>query len=654
MAASSSVPQTLRGVSKFSNVNLWNSRIREAVNTNSAQKAILLFHRMKLSGLEPNNLTFPFVAKACAKLSNLRCSQIIHTHIAKSPFRLDIFVQTTMVDMYVKCDRWDYAYKVFDRMPKRDVAAWNAMIVGFARLGFLDRVLSLFYDMRFVGIQPDSVTIVGVSQAVLGLKNLNLVRGVHSLGIQIGVDGDVSVANTLIAVYAKCGDLESAEMVLNGIEVKSIVSWNAIIAGHANFKRFRDAFDLYRRMLLDGLRPDVSTTVSLLSSCVQLEALLHGRLMHSHGIQLGCDLDISVINTLISMYSKCHDVSSARFLFDGMFSRSCVSWTAMISGYAEKGDMDEAMALFYSMERAGEKPDLVTVLSLVSGCGQTATLELGRWIDSYANSKGFKENVMVCNAMMDMYSKCGSLHDARKLFHAMPERTVISWTTMIAGCALNGELNEALNLFYRMIELDLKPNHITFLSVLQACTHAGFLEKGWGIFNMMTRVYNINPGLDHYSCVVDLLGRRGKLKEALEFVQNMPIQPDAGIWGALLSACKIHRNVDIGKYAAHCLFELEPHVAAPYVEMANLYASAGRWDGVSTVRSLMKCNKVRKSPGQSLIHVNGKNHTFTVEDRCHPEGMLIYELLDDLTLQAKDQGCLLHGEEIPEICFYHV
>ncbi|KAE8664128.1 Pentatricopeptide repeat-containing protein [Hibiscus syriacus] len=573
---------------------------------------------MKQQGLEANNLTFPFVAKACAKLSDLNYSRSVHTQILKSIFGNDVFVQTAMVDMYGKCGEVDYAYKVFDRMPERDVAAWNAMLIGFAQLGSLDEVFSLLDGMRFAGIHPDSVTVVGLRIGVLSAKSLELVKGIHAFGIQTGVAADVTVSNTWISVYAKCGDLASSRKGFDEIGVKTVISWNSMIAGYANFEKFVDAFYLYRRMLVDGIKPDASSIVSLISSCVRLETLFRGMLIHSHAIKLGCDLNISLTNTLISM--------------------TFVSWTVMISGYAAKGNMDEAMSLFFSMEKADETPDLVTILSLLSGCGQTGSLELGKWIDDYVESKGFKDDVMVCNALIDMYSKCGRICEAREVFHAMPEKTIVSWTTMISGCAMNGQSEEALDLYDRMRGLGFKPNHITFLVVLQACTHAGFLDKDREFFNMMTAVYDINPGLDRYSCMVDLLGRKGKLIEAMGFVLNMPIKPDAAISSALLSACKVHQNIEIGKYVASRLFEMEPREAAPYVEMANIYASVGKWDRVAMIRLLMKQNKVSKSPGESLIQISGRTHRFTVEDRSKPEGELIITLLDSLALQLKDGG----------------
>ncbi|XP_010261135.1 PREDICTED: pentatricopeptide repeat-containing protein At4g19191, mitochondrial [Nelumbo nucifera] len=619
------------------NVALWNSSIRLSVNEGCSHKALFLFRQMKQLGLEPDKLTFPLIAKACGKLSNLLYCQIIHTHVVKLPLWSDKFVQTAMADMYIKCGRLEFANILFERMPEKDVTSWNAMIMGFSQSS-IERVLDLFREMKLAGFKPDSVTLIGLIQSSSNMKNLNMARAMHCSGIQVGVADDVSVANTLISAYAKCHDLSSARVVFDAtpMAVRTVVSWNSMIAGYSHLERTFEAISIYKSMCQYGVRPDVSTIVSLLSSCAHPEVLLQGKLIHSHGVHTGCSLDISVINTLISMYSKCGDIISARNLFNRMSERTCVSWTAMISGYAEKGDLDEAMNLFHAMESAGESPDLVTMVALLSACGQTGALELGRWINKYSISKGLMQNVMVYNALIDMYVKCGSTKSAREIFDMMPERTTVSWTTMIAGYALNGESKEALSVFSQMVESGFRPNHLTFLAILQACTHAGFLEKGWEHFTLMTEVYKISPRLEHYACMADLLGRMGKLKEALEFIHNMPVKPDAGVWGALLGACKIHRDLETAEYVANHLFELEPHAAVSYVAMANIYAAEERWDGVVKIRAMMKCNRVKKSAGCSLVQVNGKIHTFTVEDRCHPEDLLIYEVLDGLALQLRE------------------
>lgn len=623
----------------LSSVSAWNVQIREAVNRNDPTESLLLFREMKRQGFEPNNLTFPFVAKACAKLSDIAYSKMVHAHVLKSTFWSDLFVGTATVDMFVKCNRLDYACKVFDVMPERDATTWNAMLSGFCQPGDTDKTFSLFREMRLAEIVPDSVTVMTLIQSAAFEKSLKLLKAVHAFGVRLGVDVQVTVANTWVSSYAKCNDLESAKLVFEGIDRsdRTVVSWNSMFKAYAVFGEAFDSFGLYRLMLFEEFKPDLSTFINLAASCQSPETVIQGRLIHSHAIRIGADQDTEVVNTFVSMYSKSGDVSSARLLFDVMSSRTCVSWTVMISGYTEKGDMDEALSLFHAMDKTRVSPDLVTLLSLILGCGRFGSLEIGRWLNARADTYGYKrDNVIICNALIDMYSKCGSIAEARDIFDNMSEKTVVTWTTMIAGYALNGVFHESLELFNKMIDSDYKPNHITFLAVLQACAHSGSLEKGWECFLTMKEVYNINPGLEHYSCMVDLLGRKGKLEEALELIRNMSYKPDAGIWGALLSACKIHRNVKVAEQAGECLFNLEPETAASYVEMANIYAAAGMWDGLARIRSMMKFRNVKKYPGESVIQVDGKSHTFTVGERDHAEHETIYFVLDCLSMFARD------------------
>ncbi|KZV25972.1 pentatricopeptide repeat-containing protein mitochondrial [Dorcoceras hygrometricum] len=590
------------------------------------------------SSAQPNHLTFPLIAKACAKLYNLAFSRIIHAHVAKTPYSVDIYVQTAFVDMYVKCNDLECAYTLFDEMSDRDVASWNAVIMGFAQVGSIDRVSSLFNRMRTEDSIPDAVTIMGLTQVVSGNKDRKLLSAVHCFGVKSGFEDDISVANTWISGYAKCGDLCSAEMVFHGLNLDSLttVSWNAMLSGCSYVEDCMKSIGIYKRMLNIGHRPDLSTIINLLSSFSQPEWLCHGTLIHAHGFKIGCYEDVSLLNTLVSMYCKCGDIDSARCIFDNMKEKSRVTWTAMIGGYSKKADLDEALSLFRAMEIAGEEPDVVTVVHLTSVCAKVGALEVGKWIDDFTASNGFKGNVMVCNALLDMYAKCGSIQDAEELFLAMEEKTIVSWTTMIAGYGLNGKFQESLYLVDQMLKLGLEPNDATFLAVLQAFTHAGFLEEGWVFFEKMTKVYGLTPGLDHYACMADLIGRQGKIEEALKFIFQMPTKPDAGVWGALLWACKIHRNLKIAEYAARRLFELEPGAAAPYVEMANIYASAKEWDGFAAIRREMKSKQVIKSPGQSVIQMYGKFYSFTVEDRYHRDRYRIFEALDSLVLQLKD------------------
>ncbi|KAJ0987386.1 hypothetical protein J5N97_005742 [Dioscorea zingiberensis] len=592
------------------------------------------------SGAPPDRLTFPFVLKACARLSDVPTSQTIHTRVFKAGLFSDVFVATALMDVYIKHGLAGDAEKLFDRMTERDVAAWNVMIAGLFESGSIDRVFSHFRRMRLDGIMPDSLTIINLTRLGAWKRSLCLAKVFHCLGIHIGVGDDVSVLNTWVAAYAKCEDLNSAESVFSEIsmEARSIVSWNSMMAGYAYLGRSEQVVRLFRLMSQKGVRPDLSTIISLLSAFNQAEVLFEGMIVHGLVFKAGFELDVSVINTLISLYSKCGDVEAARYCFDNMSERTHVSWTALIHGYARRGDIEETMSLFSAMEAAGEKPDAVTVVAVLSACSQTGSLKLGRLMNGYAIANGFGENVVVLNALIDMYAKCGCIGEARRLFNSMTDKTVVSWTTMISGHALNGDVEEALDVFSQMVESNLKPNHVTFLSVLQACTHGGFLDRGWSYFKMMTRVYQIKPRLEHHACMVDLLGRRGRVKEALEFILSMPFKPDAGVWGALLGACIIHKETDVGEYAANRLFELDPQAAVSYVSIANIYASKKRWEGVAKIRAMMKLKGAKKFPGKSIVQIDGKGHSFTVEDRNHADGLQIYEVLDGLALQLKEQG----------------
>ena len=529
---------------------------------------------------------------------------------------------------------------MFEEMPERDVTTWNAMILGFSETGFLDKVLVLFRRMRLAEIIPDSLTIISLTQASESGKELVFVRVFHCLGIRIGVSGDVSVSNTWVSAYAKCGDLRSAKLVFGEIPngLRSVVSWNSMISGCAYLGKFDEVSDYLQLMNQNCVQPDLGTVLSLLSLFGQAESLVEGMMIHSFAIKAGFSSDVAFVNTLISLYSKCGEIEAAQYCFDSLSKRTCVTWTALISGYAKVGEINRAFALFHGMEASGEKPDAVTVVAILSVCSQTGNLELGQSMNQYTISNGLEGNVVVCNALIDMYAKCGSMADASRLFYKMHNRTIVSWTAMIMGYAMNGQFREALDLFSEMLGLGIEPNHVTFLGVLQACTHGGFLKKGWYYFDMMKKAYQIVPRLEHYACMVDLFGRWGKLRDALEFVESMHVEPDAGVWGALLGACITHRETEIGEYAASRLFELEPNAAVSYIGIANIYAARERWEGVAKIRAMMKREGVSKLPGQSIVQLNGRGHAFTVEDRSHPEGLLIYEMLDGLTLHLKEKG----------------
>eukprot|EP01018_Ginkgo_biloba_P009907 Gb_21316 [translate_table: standard] len=458
--------------------------------------------------------------------------------------------------------------------------------------------------------------------------------------------------------------------------------------------RLKEALNILQTMDQRGVRADSNIYVSLLTACINKKALAEGKLVHTHIRDTGFQPDISVSTKLVSMYAKCGNLVDARRVLDQMPKRNVVSWTAMIAAYAKHGRGDEALKLYHEMQRTGNQPDQYTFASVLPACSNLATLKevhedivrakvqsnvfVGSGlVDMYAkcgmiedarqpNSvtfagvlpacanlaalehgkevhediirSGYQSDVFVGSALIDMYTKCGNIENARKLFDTMHEKNVVLWNSMIIGYGMHGFGKEALQLFERMQPSGTKPDHVTFVGVLSACCHAGLVDDGWQYFNSMSRDYHIAPGGEHYCCMVDLLGRAGSLDEAHEFINKMPIKPDAAVWGSLLGSCRIHNNIELGERVAECLFELDSTNSAHYVLMSNIYAAAGRWDDMEKVRKLMKGRRLKKTPGRSWIEVNKKVYAFLVGDRSHPQTPEIYAKLERLSGQMKEEG----------------
>ncbi|XP_011624820.1 pentatricopeptide repeat-containing protein At4g19191, mitochondrial [Amborella trichopoda] len=618
-------------------ISSWNSMIRTSAMDSNGKEALLIFRQMKRTNVEPDNLTFPVVAKACGLLCNLYNGLLIHAHVLKSRFSSDIFVQTALVDMYVKCHDLHSARLLFDRMTERDTVSWNSIIGAYSKLGGLAEAFLLFQQLQLDAYcKPDSITIVSLLQSCTMDGNLQAGKCVHCMGIKAGTVLPMPAFNTLISMYARCNDIESAELLFNGMpeNVRDVVTWNSMISGFCELGKFLEALMVFRQMGMAGMYPDLSTMLSLLCICSGLGLLPLGKAIHGFGLKSSLDSNISACNSLIAMYSKCKDIGSARFLFDNLPKRTVVSWGAIISGYAQNGLSSEALDLFRAMER----PDEVAVVAALSACGNLGALEIGREINKYIDSSGFCSNTIVCNALLDMYAKCGDMVDAHRLFEKIPKTNVISWTTLISGYANNGACDEALRVFFDVLKSGLRPNHISFLAVLSACTHAGRLEKALELFGFMAMEHRIAPKLEHYACVTDLLGRKGLLRQALDLIEKMPMEPDVGIWGALLGACQVHGDIELGEYVAERLFKLDPSSAVSYVVLANIYAAGRQWGDVAKVRAMMKSRGAKKVAGQSFVELAGKVHSFAAEDRCHPEGVEIYKAVNSLTLQLKDAG----------------
>eukprot|EP01018_Ginkgo_biloba_P030288 Gb_21435 [translate_table: standard] len=620
------------------NIFLWNAMIRACATNGFYEETLELYHQMQRSGIEPDNFTFPLVLKACAGLSALEDGKEIHYHIVRCGLESDVSVGNSLVAMYVRCGSIDAARQVFNKISERNVISWNAMITGYVQIGYANEGLKLFHQMQLVDVIPNSVTMMSVLPACGLSAALQQGKWIHAYIVRHGFESDIYVGTALIDMYAKCGCIDIARQMFDKISKRDVVSWNAMIAGYVQNGYANEALMLFHQMQLAKVTPNSVTMVSVLPAYARLSDLHQGKLIHDYIIKSGFESDVSVVTSLVAMYAKCGSIGIAQELFDKMPTRDVVSWNAMIMGCAQNGHADKAITLFCHMQVADVTPNLVTMVSVLPACAQLAALQHGKQIHAHITRDGCESDVSVENSLIAMYAKCGKIKMARQLFDKMPQRDVVSWSVMIAGYGLHGHGKDALSLFTRMQQLGLKPNHVTFVGILSACSHAGLVDEGWQYFNCMSKDYCITPKVEHYTCMVDLLGRAGHLDEAHDFIKKIPVEPDAGVWGALLGACRIHSNFELGESVLERLIELEPENAGNYVLLSNIYAAAERWDEVAKVRKMLKDKGVKKSPGCSWIEIENMVHAFLVRDRSHPQGEKIYAMLENLAGEMKEAG----------------
>ncbi|KAK8961968.1 Pentatricopeptide repeat-containing protein [Platanthera guangdongensis] len=449
-----------------------------------------------------------------------------------------------------------------------------------------------------------------------------------------------------------------------------IFLWNSHLNTLSSSSSPNDALRLFARLLSSDLLPDTFSCSFALKACSQLpDAILAGKAVHALIFKLGFDPDVFLNNTLAHMYSSHGAVSDARLMFDKMPSRDAVSynimiarltkegemelaremfdlmpersvrsWTSLIAGYVQWKNPREAVRLFRQMETAGMKPNEVTAVAILSACADLGALDLGKRVHDYARRFQFMKNVRVCNTLVDMYIKCGCVETARKVFDEMSERTVVSWSAMIGGHAIHGQGEDALELFEDMRNAGIRPNPITFVGLLHACSHMGLLEEGRRFFELMSTDYSIEPEIEHYGCMVDLLSRAGLLDEALGFIRRMPIKPNGVVWGALLGGARVHKRIDVGEEALRQLIDLDPLNDGYFVVLSNIYADAGRFEDAARVRRLMRDKGVKKTPGRSTIAVDGALHEFVAGESDHPRIEEIYKKWDDILVELRGRG----------------
>ena len=531
----------------------WNAMIDVCAQHDQSEDALQLFGEMQKNGVVPNKVTLLNMLQACTNEIGFSQGTHIHNDIVARSLELDLVVATALVTMYGKCNSLEDAWELFTRIPERNLVSWNAMLASYAQYGTVEQTFALFEQMILEGDLPNKVTFLSMLSLHQSKPCVPLVGRLHSFLLSIGLDKDVSIGNALICMHGKCGNLKAARLVFDTLSERDVVSWTAMMSVYCQEGLHKDCHLLFEQMQRQGIIVDKMAFVIMITAFSNASTLHEGKMIHSHVVQSNLDSIIDVSNALVNMYGKC-------------------------------GSLDDAFQTFDEMQTKSKQ----TYINILSTCANLVALSYGKQIHHEMMQKGFSLNGLLGNNLINMYGKCGCILDAQRVFDKMQDKDVISWSTMITTYAQNGQGKKALELFDCMKHDKVWPNEVTFLGVLSACNHTGLIDDCYHHFMSMTEDYGISPLEDHYTCVIDLLSRSGRLDEAENTILKMPSESRSIPWMALLGACLFQVDVARAERAANEIFSLEPKNPTPYVMLANVYASAGREDDATKVLSKMK------------------------------------------------------------------
>ncbi|ONK79849.1 uncharacterized protein A4U43_C01F10790 [Asparagus officinalis] len=561
--------------------------------------SILSFRQMHRESVPFDPYTFRFLFKSCGRLGSILEGRLAHCLFVKLFSDLGSWVLNALIQMYIEFGLLGDARRVFVGIEVKDVVSWTTMMGGLV----------------------------------------------------------------------KCGMLEEAKKLFDEMPERNVVSWTSMIGGFSKARRASESIELFKRMLADGIVPDSAAMVSALSACTQLRDLEYGKWVHRLIDQERILVNDNLAAALVDMYAKCGDIEgahqyfhlmgrkilpawnalidgyckignidAARSLFNQMGNRDIISYNSMMTGYIHSSRLNEALLLFTELRASHLCPDKFTIVGLLTACASSGSLILGRAMHAYVESCSIEPDIFIGTALVDMYSKCGKMDQAKLVFDRMSRRDVLTWTAIITGFAMNGMGKIALEHFNKMIEEGIRPNAVAYIGVLNACSHSGLIEEGRKYFKEMRDSHNIDPEIEHYGCMVDLFGRCGQLDEAEQIIKEMPMKPNAVIWGSLLNSCRVHKNTDLAKAVAKRVLQLEPDLDAGYVQLYNIYMDSGRKIDASRIRRLMEERGIRKIAGFSSIAVGGKVYKFIAGNRTHPESAEIEEMMREITRRLKEAG----------------
>lgn len=541
--------------------------------------------------------------------------------------------------MYSQSGDFSNAVKLFADMPLKDTVSWNTVISGFLRNGQFENGFGCFKRMRELGFHRfDKATLTTILSALDGPEFGYLNEMIHGLVFRCGYEQETAVGNSLITSYFKCRCSSSGRRVFDELLERNVITWTAMISGLVRNELYKESLEFFVLMRSGTVCPNSLTYLSSLMACSGLQALSEGRQIHAILWKLGIDSYLRLESALMDMYSKCGSMVDAWLIFESVDELDEVALTVILVGFAQNGFEKEAIQIFKKMVKAGIEIDTNMVSAVLGVFGNDTSLGLGKQIHALIVKRNFSYNPYVNNGLINMYSKCGQLEESVRVFSEMPHKNPISWNSMIATFARHGDGFGALRLYEEMKMEGVKPTDVTFLSLLHACSHVGLVEKGMEFLNSMTKDHRISPRKEHYACVVDMLGRAALLTEAKDFIEKLPGKPGPLVWQALLGACSFHSDSETGTFAAEQLIAAAPESPAPYVLLANIYSSEGKWKERARTFKRMKEMGIAKETGISWIEIDKKVHSFVVWDRIHPQAEIIYGVLAQLFKLMTDEG----------------
>ncbi|XP_059640336.1 putative pentatricopeptide repeat-containing protein At3g15130 [Cornus florida] len=582
---------------------------------------------------------FAELLRSCSKKLLLDHGLQLHSAVMKMGFGSDMMINNDLIVMYGKCGRMSMACGVFDRMLERNVVSWTALMCGHLQHGDAKSSLWLLYRMGHSDVKPNEYTFSTNFKACGFLGVPENGRQIHGMCVKAGFEWFPVVGNAAIDMYSRCGRLSEAAQMFDIMPVRSLITWNVMIAGYALEGMGDKSLFLFRKMQERGEIPDEFTFTSTLKACSGLGAIREGNQIHAFMITRGFPLSDRTIlaGALVDLYVKCGNSLEAWKVFNQVEHKSVISWTALILGYAQEGMVSEAMDLFRQLRESSIQVDGFVLSSMIGVLADLALAEQGKQMHSYAIKVPSGFDVSLANSIVDMYLKCGLIEEAERLFSEMPEKNVVSWTIMITGYGKHGLGREATHLFKKMHLDNIEPDGVTYLAVLSACSHSGLVEESQEYFSRLCEDPRIIPRVEHYACMVDLLGRAGRLKEAWNLIKSMPLKPNIGIWQTLLSACRVHGDLEMGREVGEILLRLDGNNPVNYVMMSNIYADAGYWKDCERLRHLVKVKGLKKEAGRSWVEIDKEVHFFYNADKAHPLTDRIHEVLKEMERRIKEE-----------------